>query len=251
MSATDPDALDPTISTGEYCRRIEAHLCQRNSGHLVRLVGPTFEAVCRWEALGVPLKVAFRGIDRYCERYYSKGPRRRPVRIEFCEADVLDAFDVWRRAVGLTTGSGAGTVAGPDESVEAAPRRGPSLPTHLDRVLLKLSSFLAGTDTSPAFRDLVERALGELDALRHGARGLRGAAREGAVARLRQLDEELTAEALRSATPEMLAVLQASADAELRAFRARMSDAAWAQAVAASMREALRERLNLPRIAMD
>jgi hypothetical protein len=51
---------------------------------------------------GVPLKVAFRGIDRYCERYYAKGPRRRPVRIEFCEADILDLFDAWRRAVGVT-----------------------------------------------------------------------------------------------------------------------------------------------------
>ena len=41
-----------------------------------------------------------RGIDRYFERYYAKGPRRRPVRVEFCEADVLDVFDEWRRAVG-------------------------------------------------------------------------------------------------------------------------------------------------------
>ena len=43
-----------------------------------------------------------RGIDRYFERYYAKGPRRRPVRVEFCEADVLDVFDEWRRAVGVT-----------------------------------------------------------------------------------------------------------------------------------------------------
>ena len=50
--------------------------------------------------MGVPLAVAFRGIDRYCERYYAKGPRRRPVRVEFCEADILELFDDWRRAVG-------------------------------------------------------------------------------------------------------------------------------------------------------
>ena len=70
-------------------------------GHLIRVVGPSFEIVSGWAAQGVPLKVAFAGIDRYFERYYRKGPRRRPVKIDFCDADVLDAFDEWRRALGL------------------------------------------------------------------------------------------------------------------------------------------------------
>ena len=56
-----------------------------------------------WANQGVPIKIACHGIDRYFERYYAKGPRRRPVRIEFCEADVLDAFDEWRRAVGIAS----------------------------------------------------------------------------------------------------------------------------------------------------
>src|SRR5256886_2978161 len=85
-----------------YCREIEAYLCRKNDGHLIRVVGPSFELVSSWAAQGIPLKIAFRGIDRYFERYYSKGPRRRPVRIDFCEADVLDVFDEWRRALGLT-----------------------------------------------------------------------------------------------------------------------------------------------------
>ena len=83
------DSMDPS----EYCREIETYLCRKNEGHLIRIVGPAFEQVCGWAQLGVPLKIAFRGIDQYCERYYAKGPRRRPVRIEFCEADILDLFD--------------------------------------------------------------------------------------------------------------------------------------------------------------
>src|SRR5437016_1378078 len=75
---------------------------RQTDGHLVRVVGPSFDLVSRWAAQGIPLKIAFRGVDRRFERYYAKGPRRRPLRIEFCEADVLDAFDEWRRAVGLT-----------------------------------------------------------------------------------------------------------------------------------------------------
>ena len=86
----------------DYCRQVEAYLCRKNDGHLIRIVGPAFEQVCGWAVRGVPLNVAMRGIDRYFERYYAKGPRRRPVRVEFCEADVMDVFDEWRRALGIT-----------------------------------------------------------------------------------------------------------------------------------------------------
>ena len=85
----------------DFCREIEAYLCRKNDGHLIRVTGPSFELVSGWAAQGIPLKVAFQGIDRYFERYYRKGPRRRPVRIDFCDADVLDVFDEWRRALGL------------------------------------------------------------------------------------------------------------------------------------------------------
>src|SRR3982751_7124884 len=111
------------MEPSEYCRQIEAYLCRKNEGHLIRIVGPAFEQVCGWAVQGIPLKVVFRGIDQYCERYYSKGPRRRPVRIEFCEADVFDLFDAWRRAVGVA--------AGPGDAVEEVPRK-PALASHLD-----------------------------------------------------------------------------------------------------------------------
>src|SRR3954451_22954574 len=91
-------SIDVEMDSSEYCREIETYLCRKNEGHLIRIVGPAFEQVTGWGAQGVPLAVAFKGIDQYCERYYAKGPRRRPVRIEFCEADVLSLFDDWRRA---------------------------------------------------------------------------------------------------------------------------------------------------------
>jgi len=31
--------MDPA----EYCREIENYLCQKNEGHLIRIVGPAFE----------------------------------------------------------------------------------------------------------------------------------------------------------------------------------------------------------------
>src|SRR3982750_4339801 len=89
------------VEPPDYCRQIEGYLCQKNDGHLIRVVGPAFDLVSGWAARGVPLKVAFSGIDRCFEPYYRKGARRRPVHVSFCDNDVLDAFDEWRRAVGL------------------------------------------------------------------------------------------------------------------------------------------------------
>ncbi len=99
-------------SQAEFCRAVEAYLCRKNEGHLVRIVGPAFEQVCGWARRGVPLTIAQAGIDRYVERHQAKGPRRRPVRIEFCEADVLDAFDRWRRSVMPAVGVDAGRESG-------------------------------------------------------------------------------------------------------------------------------------------
>ena len=38
-----------------YCREVEAYLCRRNDGHLIRVVGPAFELVKGWAAQGIPL----------------------------------------------------------------------------------------------------------------------------------------------------------------------------------------------------
>src|SRR5438046_3171703 len=105
----------------DYCREIEAYLCRKNDGHLIRVTGPSFDLVAGWAERGVPIKVAFKGIDRYFERYYRNGPRRRPVQIDFCEADVLDVFDEWRRAL---LDDAARTALAGEADDELAPFRG-------------------------------------------------------------------------------------------------------------------------------
>src|SRR5262245_36410057 len=122
------------MDVGAYCRAIESHLCHKNDGHLIRISGPAFDLVRGWASEGVPLKVALSGIDRTFERYYRKGPRRRPVLIAFCEADVLDAFDEWRRAIGVAidgatafASASAGDAAPPSTSASAEELATPSL----------------------------------------------------------------------------------------------------------------------------
>ena len=139
----EPDAL---------CRAVESYLRGKNDGHLIRIVGPAFEMVCGWAAAGIPLRVVERGIDRRYVRYHARGPKRHALRIEFCEADVLDSFDEWKRAVGVgaaaTTGvGGRGGGSGAEaEEEETALHRGRSgarrsLAGHLDDLAARLSAW--------------------------------------------------------------------------------------------------------------
>lgn len=209
-------------------------MCRKNDGHLIRIVGPSFELVSRWAADGIPLTVAYKGIDRYFERYYSKGARRRPVRIDFCDADVRDVFDEWRRAVGLPL----------PEQVPA--ERGASLPAHLERVVMRLTSARAAGSLGPDADGVIDRIADDLDRARAASRGLRGAAREVLLRRLGEFDRELLTLARGALTPAAAAAIEAEASAELAEFRDTMPAEAYARAHAAAVDRLVRERAGLP-----
>jgi hypothetical protein len=228
------------LQIADFCREIEAYLCQKNDGHLVRVVGPSFDLVSRWAADGVPLKVAFRGIDRYFERYYKKGPRRRPVRVDFCDADVLDVFDEWRRAVGLTEGAGI-------VQAEAAPeRRNGSLPLHLERVVLRLSNARAKGMVGIEVEGLIDRVSSELDVARATAGGIRGEARRALLDRLTTLDAELLNLGRAALDDGQRETCERDADEELAGFRDRMTAEVYDRARGALVDRLVRERLGLP-----
>ncbi len=239
------------VDADAYCREIEAHLCRRNAGHLVRVAGPAFEMVAGWAAKGIPLKVALGGIDWAVERRDAKGPSRRPLRVEFCEADVLDAFEAWRRAVGVGTGGARGTgQAAPGEAGtdDARQKAGPSLRAHLDRVVTRLTDRIASGALSGELERAAEQTVTELAEARASSRVLRGETRAAFIARLHAVDNALMA-AARAATPhETSAALAAEAEQDLAAFRGRMSADDYSRAVEAATMKLLRERLKLPDI---
>ena len=222
----------------EYCRAIETYLCRKNEGHLIRIVGPVFEKVIGWAEQGVPLAVAFKGIDAYCERYYAKGPRRRPVRVEFCEADVLDLFDNWRRAVG---------VSALDGSEDAGERAHASLPAHIDRGIARLTTLRAVR--VDALSDRLGAIVRELDGLKAQAKHARGEARTAILDRLGALDAELL-DAYRSQLDDAArADLRAKAEAEIAPFAARMTAEARIAAVDAALTRLLRDALTIPTLS--
>lgn len=228
------------IEPSEYCRQIETYLCRKNEGHLIRIVGPVFEQVAGWAAQGVPLAVAFRGIDQYCERYYAKGPRRRPVRVEFCEADILDLFDAWRRAVGVA-GTGGEAVA---------ERKHASLPSHIDRIIARLTA-LRSSDRSRPFADRLDETVRELDRLKEPAKQARGPKRDSILERLAVLDADLLDLAQTTIDAAKAAELRASAESELAPFASRMAADARAAAIEAAFRRLVREATGLPVLTLS
>ena len=243
----------PAESVADYCRAVEAYLCQRNDGHLVRVVGPSFDVVSRWETSGVPIKVVQRGIDRYVERAARRAGRRRPVRIEFCEADVLDVFDEWRRALGLSRADeGESGTEGPSSEPDApgrAAHRGTSLPAHLQRVLLRLTSARATNRLGPLADAAIDRVSRELDVARASSGGVRGAAREALLERLAAIDVELVALVRATLDEPARAALGQHVQRDLAAYRGGMTPEAYTRAYEAAFDAQVREWAGLPTVA--
>jgi hypothetical protein len=226
---------------GDYCRQLETYLCQKNGGHLVRIVGPAFEQVRGWAEQGIPLNVARRGIDRCVERRHEKqrsqrsAARPRPIRIEFCEHDILDVYEEWRRAVGVVL---------PSSEPEPAQPRKPALTSHFERVVARLVA--QRTARSPGFERHLEALLSELDRLSAESRQARGEARAAIVARLSVLDAELMAAAASELDPSAAAAAMRDAESELATFGSRMAADVRARAVTAAYERLVRDMLGLP-----
>ncbi len=235
------------IDVDSYCRDLEAFLCRKNDGHLIRITGPAFEKVIGWAHQGIPVKVAEAGIDRYFERYYRKGPRRRPVRIEFCEADVLDAFDNWRRAIGMSTVA-ADPAGGPDveDPAQGPGRSRRSLASQVESALARLTVLRGSDKAGQGLGPALDAAVRALDAIRPEAGRARGDAREALLQRISVIEAELVAAAIAALPDEQRTALDKEAAVELAPFRERMAPEAYTQSRRAAMERLVRLYFRLP-----
>jgi hypothetical protein len=249
-----------TPESDQYCRDLEAHLCRQNGGHLVRIVGPAFDLVRSWFEMGIPFNVACQGIDRHIARAASRATastRRRPVRLEFCEHDVLDAFDAWRRAVGLRGSAAPGEpetepAAAPDDAAAVAePRRTIGLPAHLERTIARLTGLRIGAGVLPAWSAALESIIRQLDALVAPARSARGDAREAILVSLARIDGALLTAVREHGDPAAVAAADVAAAADLAPFRSRLSADDYDAALGRAQARALRTRLGLPVITLE
>jgi hypothetical protein len=245
---------------GEYCRRVEEHLTRANLGHLVRIAGPSFDLVRGWFQQGIPLSVVYRGIDVKADRHRERRSRH-PLRIEFCEADVLTVFDQWRRAVGIVATGAPSEPAGDDRGLspgdpspfgDPSPpgAKRPSLAKHLERAVERLVRAAGRLEWPDPLRDACDGMLESVAELRRRAAGARGSARDAIAAELPALDAAL-ASALRAHAPEADRLeARRDAEADLAPYRARLDPDRWQQAVEATADRLLRDRLGLPTLEL-
>jgi hypothetical protein len=239
------------VDVGEYCRIVEDHLTRVNGGHLVRIVGPAFELVRQWAEAGIPASVVFRGIDLKAERHRLGRPKR-PLRLEFCEADVRKVYRDWRRAVGLfgiddaATGQSDRTDeredGGDAAAAEPENRRRPSLTRHLDRAIERLTRAMARVDLPENLRTALEPVLQELVDARAAGKNARGAARDAIVSRLQAIDDQIASALHSLAPPEARDAARLEAESELAAYRTRLPGDAWHRALSINTDRLLRER---------
>ncbi len=240
--------LEPVLDIGAFCREVEAHLCRVNGGHLVRIVGPSFDLVSGWAREGMPIRIVLHGVDRTVARATARGPRRRPVRVEFCEADVRDAYDRWRQAVGAHAAAQVrGNASG--GTPPASPVR--SLPKHLERVLVRLSATVATRDLPASFRDALDGTLRDVDACLDAARGARGEARLALVERLARIERVMTEAAVAALDDGRRASLREQAQRELASYRGQMPPEALRDAEDALVGDLVRKHFSLPQVRFD
>lgn len=225
-----------------YCREVEAYLCRKNGGHLIRVVGPAFDLVKGWAELGIPLSVVQDGIDRTIERASRTTRRRRPIPIAFCEGDVLDGFDRWRRAVGVN-------LAAAEAGRDAAPRRG-TLAAHVERVAAHLTTWQAPAAPSP-LTPVVAEVLHALVGLAAESVTARGAARDTLLTTLEALDRRLVEAAEAALPPERLAALSDDAAREIAGFRGRLTAEQWDAALRTARARAVRRAAGVPMVGFD
>jgi hypothetical protein len=168
------------------------------------------------------------------------------VQIAFCEADVLDAFDDWRRAVGVSADV-TDPQGGPDvEEPLPAARSRKSLASQIDAMVARLTVLRGSDKAGPVLGSALDAAVRDLDALRADAARARGDAREALLERVTQIEDELVARALQAVTPTVRDGFEREADAELEPFRSRMSASAYAQSRHAAVRRLVRVHFGLP-----
>ena len=225
----------------EYCRAVETYLCKKNRGHLIRLVGPAFELVRRWAEQGLPLKIGMRGIDARVTRHeaMNKNSRRYPLHIEFCENDVLRAFDDWRRAVGSTIDVDRRS----DNRATAK-----SLPKHLTSVMLRLTACLMNPEPWPGLHVVLNRVVRALNELREQAKTARGSVRSDLLRSLQTLDGVMMRDIRVGAAAATIKAVETEVATELSAFRERMSQSAYEEATKLAVEQHLRVQLGLPRL---
>jgi len=250
-----------------YFTEVEDAFIRRRGKHL--LLSPLDWALIEsWKEMGVPLHVALRGIEKAFDSYESR-PRKRSVKtLMYCQEEVEAQYAEWLEsqtgahagAPGANAEGGAGDDKGGAEKGGAETDAGSSLPfpraviaAHLADCrseLRRAAEKGGGRAGAEALGEALARASARLEELASDfERSARPNAEllEGSLTDL----EGLIDRALRASLPaDEVAAARASAEEQLRPYRARMERATYEQTLDNLLAKALRERAGVPRLSL-
>jgi hypothetical protein len=157
---------------------------------------------------------------------------------------VRDAFDDWRRAVGVARVSGA-------HEVDGTGSRRTSLASHVERVIDRLTVLRGSAQPGAPLADALDATVRQLDGLQASARTARGETRAALTMELDQLDRQLIERAIKSLPASQRARLEREADEELTPFRGRMLPESFSKAKVAAYERLVRETFALPSLRYE
>jgi hypothetical protein len=251
--------LSADLNYFNYFTEIEDAFIRRRGRHL--LLSPVDWALIEsWKAMGVPLHVALRGVEKSFDSYEAK-PRRRTVKtLLYCQEEVEAQFAEWReRRTGAHDAAANGDASkATDVHTEADDEN--ALPFPREAIAAHLATCRAETARAREAR-LAERGEDELcEALARASARL--AELEKDFAKAARPDAELLEGALSdteamldraaraSVEPELIAERRREAEAQLKPYRARMERAVYEQTRDNLVAKSLREELNVPRLSL-
>ncbi|MCA1621630.1 MAG: hypothetical protein LC795_20635 [Acidobacteria bacterium] len=258
------DAGRAPLNYFNYFTEIEEAFIRRRGKHL--LVSPLdWSLMESWKAMGIPLHVVLRGIEKSFDSYEAR-PRNRSVKTLFyCQEEVEAQFAEWVESqTGARRDAAASAAGGGDAPVDKE-----DVPAADDARGLPFPRAVIAAHLS-AGREGLERALE-----RRRARGVDDAVCE-ALARARARLEELAADFGRAARPDAelleasltdleglidralrasldggaLEEARAEAAGQLKPYRARMERATYEQTLDNLVAKSLREAAGVPRLSL-
>jgi hypothetical protein len=239
-----------------YFTEIEEAFVRRRGKHL--LVGTLdWSLMESWKAMGIPLHVVLRGIEKSFDSYESK-PRKRSVKTLFyCQEEVEAQFAEWLESQTGARARAADSATDESAAVENVGEEGRGLPfprevisAHLAECQAALARALGKRRGEGALTEALARAATRLAGL---AEDFGRAARPDAELLESSLTdlESLIDRALRSSlSAEEIDAARAAAAEQLRPYKARMERATYEQTLDNLLAKSLREAAGVPRLSL-
>lgn len=253
------EAARAPLNYFNYFTEIEDAFIRRRGRHL--LLSPLDWALIEsWKAMGVPLHVALRGIEKSFDSYEAK-PRKRTVKTLFyCQEEVEAQFAEWLESQtgARATNDGADDATHADAAPEQVDEGGRGLPFPRAVIAAHLADCRDGlaralekrSGAVDALTEALARASARLNEL---AEDFERAARPDAELLESSLTdlESLIDRALRSSlSAEEVEAARAAAAEQLRPYKARMERATYEQTLDNLLAKSLREAAGVPRLSL-